>query len=139
MTPADPYAAGRMDQLTNVAAWYLFQGVANFIVFERLLAPRFLGRAAEESAIAAGLPKARIVFEVLARELGAQPYFVGSAITLADALIAPHLDFFTEAPEWEPLAAPHANLRAWVERMRARPSMAATTREHVAAKAQQAA
>ena len=139
MTPANPQAAGRMDQLMNVADWYLFQGVANVIVFERLLAPRFFGRAADESAIAAATPKARSVFEVLARQLGDQPYFVGGAVTLADAHLAPHLDFFSETPEWEPLTASHPNLRAWVDRMRERPSLAATTRDRVVARAQQAA
>ena len=139
LTPADPTAAGRMDQLMNVNDWYLFQGVANVIVFERLLAPRIVGRAADETAIAAAMPKAHAVFEVLARELGDQPYFVGDTLTLADVLLAPQLDFFGEAPEWEPLTARHANLRAWVERMRVRPSVAATTRERVAAKARNAA
>jgi len=48
------------------------------------------------------------------------------------------LDFFRETPEWEPLTAPHANLRAWLARMNARPSMLATTWERVAEMAEAA-
>ncbi len=139
LTPRDPQAGGRMDQLMNVNDWYLFQGVANVIVFERLLAPRLLGRAADENAIVAAMPMAHAVFEQLARELADRPYFVGEAVSLADLLIAPQLDFFSEAAEWGPLTARRANVRAWLERMRARPSLGATTRERVVAMAQRAA
>jgi glutathione S-transferase len=81
------------------------------------------------------MPKARAVFDELARQLGDQPYFVGESVTLADVLLAPQLDFLREIPEWGPLTAQHANLRAWLERMNARASMAATTWERVAAMA----
>ncbi len=136
LTPADVRAAARMDQLMNVNDCYLFQGVANVIAFQRVVAPRILGLAPDEAAIAAAMPKAHAVFEELANQLGDQPFFVGDAITLADVLIAPQMDFLRQTPEWEPLAAKHANLRGWLDRMNARPSMAATTWERVAAMAQ---
>jgi glutathione S-transferase len=34
---------------------------------------------------------------------------------------------FAEVPEGAPMLQPHANIRSWVERMNARPSMVATT------------
>lgn len=139
LAPQDPQAAGRMDQLMNVNDWYLFQGVANVIVFERVLAPLFLKRAPDEAAIAAAMPKAHAVFDQLARELGDRTYFVGAAISLADVIIAPQLDFFRDTPEWDVLSKPHANLRGWADRMRARPSLLSTTREFVVAKAQRVA
>ena len=40
LTPAEPKAAGRMDQLMNICDWYLFQGVANVIGFQRVVKPR---------------------------------------------------------------------------------------------------
>jgi glutathione S-transferase len=135
LTPADPQAAGRMDQLMNVNDWYLFQGVSNVIAFQRIIAPRLMGRTPDEAAIATAMPKAHTVFNELARQLGERTFFVGDAITLADVLMAPQLDFFRLTPEWEPLTAKHPNLRAWLERMNARPSMAATTMERIAAMA----
>jgi glutathione S-transferase len=132
LTPTDLQAAARMDQLMNVNDWYLFQGVNNVIGFQRVVGPRAMGLTPDEAAIAAAMPKARTVFDELARQLGDRPYFVGNSISLADVSLAPQLDFLRLTPEWEPLTSGHANLRSWLERMDARPSMAATTWERVA-------
>jgi glutathione S-transferase len=138
LMPTDPQAAGRMDQLMNINDWYLFQGVANIIAFQRIIGPRVLRLTPDEGKIAVAMPKAHAVFDELARQLSAQAFFVGASISLADVLLAPQLDFFRETPEWEPLTAGHANIRAWLERMNARRSMAATTWERVAAMAKAA-
>jgi glutathione S-transferase len=138
LTPADPLAAARMDQVMNVNDWYLFQGVGNVIGFQRVIGPRFMGLTPDEAVIEAAMPKARAVFEELARLLGDQPYFCGEAISLADFLVAPQISFFTQTPEWSMLGAPHANLVAWLARLEARPSLQATTWERVAAMAQAA-
>jgi glutathione S-transferase len=138
LTPADPRRAARMDQVMNVNDWYLFQGVANVIVFHRVVGPRVMGLAPDEAAIEAAMPKARAVFEELARLLGGQPFFAGDAVSLADLLVAPQLAFFTQTPEWAGLGAPHKNLVAWLARMEARPSLQATTWERMSELAQAA-
>jgi glutathione S-transferase len=132
LTPADPKAAARMDQAMNVNDWYLFQGVGNVIVFHRVIGPQLLGLKPDEAAIEAVMPKARAVFEELARLLGEQSYFTGEAVSLADLLLAPQVAFFAATPEWAELGTPHANLVAWLARMEARPSLQATTWERVA-------
>jgi glutathione S-transferase len=131
LTPLDPKRAARMDQAMNVNDWYLFQGVGDVIGFHRVVGPRLMGLKPDEAAIEAAMPKARAVFEELARLLGEQPYFAGEAISLADLLVAPQIGFFTQTPEWSALGAPHANLVAWLARMEARPSLNATTWERV--------
>jgi glutathione S-transferase len=138
LTPADPRRAARMDLLMNVNDWYLFHGVANVIGFQRIVGPRLLGLKPDEAAIAAAVPKGRIVIDELAEQLGAQPYLTGNTLTLADLLLAPQLDFLQQTPEWETLSAHHPNLGRWLARMNARPSFAATTWEKVAAMAQAA-
>ena len=132
LTPSDPKRAARMDQLMNINDWYLFQGVGNVIIFHRVVGPRVMGTTPDEDAIKAAMPKAHVVFNELARLLGQQPYFVGDTITLADLMLAPAVEFFTQTPEWTALGAPHANLGAWLLRMQARPSMKATTWERLA-------
>jgi len=132
LTPADPKAAGRMDQVMNICDWYLFHGVANVIGFHRIVGPRVLGLEPDEAAIAAAMPKAQIVFDELARLLGDQPYFAGAEPSLADLSVAPQINFLAATPEWAVLGAPHGNLVAWIERMNARPSLQATTWERVA-------
>jgi glutathione S-transferase len=138
LTPADPKAAGLMDQAMNVCDWYLFQGVSTVIGFQRVVGPRLLGLTPDEAAIAAAMPKAQMVFEELARTLGEKPFLIGEALSLADLMIGPQVAFFTETPEWAALGAPRANLAAWIERMEARPSFQATTWERVAEMAQAA-
>ena len=138
LTPADPKRAARMDQVMNVNDWYLFQGVANVIVFHRVVGPRVMGLAPDEAAIEAAMPKARAVFDELARLLGGQSFFTGETMTLADLLVAPHLSLFSLAPEWPALVAPHRNLVAWLARIEARPSLQATTWERVSEMAQAA-
>src|SRR5436305_13747685 len=138
LTPSDPKRAARMDQVMNVNDWYLFNGVANVIVFHRVIGPRLMGLQPDEAAIEAAMPKARVVFAELARLLGGQSFFTGETITLADLLVAPQLGFFALTPECPALVAPHKNLVAWLARMEARPSLQATTWERVSEMAQAA-
>lgn len=138
LTPPDPQAAGLVDQLMNVNDWYLFQGVANVIAFQRIVGPRLMRLTPDEAAIAAAMPKAHAVFEELARQLGDKPFFAGDAISLADLLLAPQLDFLQQTPEWQALTASRKNLQTWLAAMNARPSMTATTWQRVAAMAQAA-
>jgi glutathione S-transferase len=132
LTPGEPKAAARMDRAMNVNDWYLFQGVANVIGWHRVVGPRVMGLTPDESAIAAAMPKAHAVCNELARLLGTQPYFAGEAVTLADLLLAPQLDFLAQTPEWAPLSAGNRNLVHWLEKMNARPSLKATTWDRVA-------
>jgi glutathione S-transferase len=138
LTPADSRAAARMDQAMNVNDWYLYRGVANVIVFHRIVAPRLLGSTPDEAAIAAAMPKAHATFRELSRLLGRQSYFAGDAVSLADLMIAPQLDIFALAPEWAPLTADAPNLVEWLGQMTARPSFKATTWERLAAMAEAA-
>ena len=135
LTPADPKAAARMDQVLNISDWYLFQGPGVVIGFHRVIGPRVLGTAPDEDAIAKCMVGARRVFKALADLLGAQDYFAGSALSLADIMVAAQCGILAEAPEWADLTQPHPNLAAWYGRMAARPSFQATSWERVAAMA----
>jgi len=132
LTPTDPKAAARMDQLMNICDWYLFQGVNSVIGFQRVVGPRLMGLTPDEAAIAAAMPKAQVVLAELSRLLGAKKYFADEQPTLADLMILPHLDFLAGTPEWAALTASNSNLNAWLARMNERPSMKATTWERVA-------
>ena len=132
LTPIDTKLAARMDQLLNINDWYLFRGVADVIVAQRIILPKLFGLPSDEALIAAAMPNAHIVFDELARFLGEAQYFGGDAVSLADLAIAPQLDFFVGLPEWGTLTDKHPNLVRWLATMNARPSMKATTWERVA-------
>ncbi|MBS0580306.1 MAG: glutathione S-transferase family protein [Proteobacteria bacterium] len=129
LIPPDPHQAARMDQLMNINDWYLFQGPGMVIGFQRVVGPRLMGIAPDEAAIEAVLPKAHAVFAELSALLGRQAYLAGDAFTLADALVAPQMDFLSMAPEWQALTVQRSNLVEWLARVNARPSLRATTWE----------
>ena len=132
LTPADPRAAGLMDQALNVNDWYLFQGVGNIIGFQRVVAPRVLGLSGDDAAVEAAMPRAQEVFTQLSRLLGDQTWFAGATFSLADILLGAHLDLLSSAAEWSALTEGRDNLRDWLVRLNGRPSFAATTWEKVA-------
>ncbi len=136
LTPAEPRAEARMNQAMGIVDWYLFPQAAA-IVFPRVVAPK-LGLAADDSGIPAALPKARICIDALAGLLGGQAFFAGDGVSLADLHLAPQLDFFAQTPEGEAMIAAHPPLAAWLARMTARPSLAGTTWDAVAALAKAA-
>jgi glutathione S-transferase len=145
LVPVDAQAAARVDQLLNINDWYLFQGPGNVIAFQRVvapkllgMAPKLLGMAPDEAAIEAVLPRAHAVFAELSAHLGAADFLAGDHFTLADVMIAPQMDFLSLTPEWQALTAQRPNLRAWLARVNARPSLLKTTWERVAQLAQAA-
>lgn len=138
LTPADPKAAARMDQILGICDWYLHQGCNSIIGFHRIVRPRLLGLPPDEAAIAEAMPRGHVVMAELSRLLGGNSYLAGTQVTLADMLVAAHMDFLAQTPEWGPLTAGRENLPAWLARMSARKSFQVTTWERVAAMAKAA-
>jgi len=134
LTPADPRAEARMNQVAGITDWYVMPDISAGITFGRVVAPRF-GLPADEARIAAAIPRARVCVDELARLLGDQTFMAGEAVSIADLMLIPHMAFLDEAAEGQTLLGPHANLKAWIARMSARPSMRATTWEALLAPA----
>lgn len=127
LTPADPRAAARMDQVMNIVDWYLFQGCGNIITFQRIIRPTLFGQPSDEAAIREAMPRAHVVFGELSRLLGDADWFGRDSISLADLMVAPHLDFFAQTPEWRELTSERTNLADWLARVENRASLRATT------------
>ncbi|MGJ4925988.1 glutathione S-transferase family protein [Bradyrhizobium sp. HKCCYLS2038] len=138
LTPDDVKRAARMDQVMNISDWYLFQGVCNVIVFQRIVGPQFFGTTPDEAVIERAMPQARTVVAELSQLLGEQPFMAGDQLSLADLQAAPQASFLALTPEWATLTAAHPNLVAWIERLEARPSFQATTMDQLVARAQAA-
>jgi len=126
LQPEEPRAAARMNQLMGITDWYVMPQVSAPITRNRVVAPRF-GRPVDEDAIVKAIPNARICIAEIARLLEDHSWMAGDAISLADLLLAPHLSMFALAPEGAAILRVHENLRSWLARIEARPSMQATT------------
>jgi len=115
-----------MNQVMGVVDWYLSPQVSATITRNRVVAPRF-NRPVDEDAVVNAIPNARICIAEIGRLLDGHPWMAGDAISLADLLLAPHLSMFAQAPEGAQILREHENLRGWLARIEARPSMQATT------------
>lgn len=129
LRPADARQAARCDQISGIVDWYLFPQVTATLVWQRAIAP-MIGGTPDEAVIEAALPKAKLVLEALSGLIGEQPFMAGEAVSIADLMAAPQLDYLAATPEGGELLAGSA-LLGWLGRMRERPSMAATTPERL--------
>lgn len=124
LTPDTPHALARMNQVIGIADCYVFPSVSQGIVWNRIVAPQ-LGRPGDERAVQAALPQAQVCVHALDALLGTQPFLAGAHLSLADLLLAPHLDFLPGVPEGEKMLR-GTRLEAWLDRMRTLQSMQAT-------------
>jgi glutathione S-transferase len=122
LQPTAPVAIGRMNQIIGINDWYLFQKVGAVIVFNRIVGPRLMGIAPDEAAIESAMPMARICVAELERILADQAFLAGDSLTLADVMVAPHLDFLHATGEGQDLLA-GTQLAGWLARMNQRDSM----------------
>jgi glutathione S-transferase len=126
LTPSDPKAAARMNQVMGIVDWYFFsrEGAVP-LVFNRVVAPR-IGLPVNDEAAKAAVPATRHVVDVLCGFVATSPYMAGDAFTLADIHAGSHIDMLSECPEGAQMVK-GTPLEAWLERIRVRPCMATTT------------
>ena len=127
LIPAHSHRAARMDQIMCIVDNYLWPNVSRPIGFNRVIAP-MIGAPVNEDAVAQAMPDARTTLRALADLMGEGEFLCGDSISLADIAVLPHLKFLERAPEGQDLLPPHPGLAAWLARMSARPSVAASAR-----------
>lgn len=125
LTPAAPRAMARMSQTMNIVDCYAAPSLSAELGWNLVVAPMF-GLPGDREAALAALPRCRQALEALDDLLGEQPFFCGDALSLADVMVAPHLDFTPMSPEGRRLLDETPRLVAWLDRVRRRPSFAAT-------------
>jgi len=126
LTPGNPKARARMNQVIGVIEWYFFPKAAAPIAFNRIVGPKLLGLPSNETAVAEAMPMARTCFAEFDRLLGDHPCFSGARMSIADVMLGALVDQLCDSPEGRLLLEETANLKSWLERMAARPSFMAT-------------
>jgi len=126
LTPKDPKVEARMNQVIGLIDCYFFAtGSAATLGFNRVVAPK-LGFPSNDEAAAAAIPAARHAVEVFAGMLEGRPYLAGDSFSLADIHAGPQLDLLSDCEEGAAMLR-GTPIEGWLERLRARPSFAATT------------
>ena len=126
LTPGNPAARARMNQVIGIIECYYFPKAAAPISFNRIIGPRLLGIPGDESAIAEAMPMARTCFAEFERLIDDKPYLTGETFSLADIMLGAQLDLICEAPEGRALIEETPRLGAWLKRVVQRPSFIAT-------------
>ncbi|WP_355660751.1 glutathione S-transferase family protein [Halomonas salifodinae] len=121
LQPADAWARAEVDQWCAVLAGYVDQALVRHYLLE-LVFPKGPEGRVREAEVAAATPEVARMLALLEAQLGEQAYLLGDALTLADTLAAPMLDYLANLPQAAPLLAPHPALAAYLERLRERPA-----------------
>ena len=124
LIPADPQLRGKTIWYEEFADTILFACGAK-IFFNRIVAPRFMGRPCDEDAVRqAELNDLPPILEYLEKTVpGEGGYLVGDALTLADLAVAsPFANFRHTKTNLDPQRYPRTV--AYVDRILARPSLA---------------
>jgi glutathione S-transferase len=122
LIPADAKLRGRVIWFDEMADTILMAS-AGKIFFNRVVAPKFMGKPGDEALAQQGVAELPAIFDYLEGALPASGYFVGDALTLADISVATmfvNLDHLGIKPD----AITHPKLAAFVQIMHARPSFA---------------
>jgi glutathione S-transferase len=126
LQPEDIKLFARMNQAIGIIDAYGWPSIVGAILFNRVLKPRFLDAAADEAAIAAALPRARLVLSETERLMGENPFLAHEHLSLADLLAFPLFWAFSRIPEGAAAFADRPKLALWLKRMDARQSVAVT-------------
>jgi glutathione S-transferase len=134
LQPTDAVARARMNQVISIVDAYAYRPIIWGVFINRVSNPRE-GRAVDQGAIGAALPRIRTVLRSLESISGAQRFFAGEQLSLADLHVAPVLLYFQLTVEGRKMIAEHARLDAWLAGMKERRSVQ-TTRSIYEAEAQ---
>jgi glutathione S-transferase len=126
LQPEDVHQWSRMNQIIGIVDAYAWPSIAGTILFNRVLAPRFLGREPDEGAIAAALPRARLCLAEIDRLMAENRFLAADFVTLADLMVVPLLYYFSGIPDGKAPFAEHPKLAGWISQMESRQSFQVT-------------
>jgi len=125
LQPAEPGALARMDQIIGVVDAYGYWPLVRQVFSHRVFRPRH-GQPADEAEVAKGLAAAVKVLAALENLASDAAFLVGPAVSLADLHLGAMLAYFVQASEGDALVHKHVRLANWWQKLRQRPSFAAT-------------
>jgi glutathione S-transferase len=126
LQPEDVHEWSRMNQIIGIVDAYAWPSIAGRILFNRVLAPRLLGRAPDEAAITAAMPRAKLCLAEFDRLMEDHRFLASDFITIADLMAIPLLYLFANIPDGKAPFTEHPKLRDWIARMETRQSFQVT-------------
>lgn len=125
LQPSDTLAMAHMIQWISATCDYGYQAIVREVVIPRFVLP-MRGLTPDEEAIKAALPRVENFLTVADATLKESDHLAGEALSIADLMLVPCLFYLSATPEGKALMPNYGGVGAWIERMAARPSFAAT-------------
>jgi glutathione S-transferase len=125
LQPTEPRALARMDQVIGVVDAYAYWPLVRQVFSHKVFRPR-AGQPSNETEVAQGLAAAVKVLAALEKLMADAAFLGGPALSLADLHLGAMLAYFVQASEGDALVHKHVRLADWWQRLRQRPSFAAT-------------
>jgi len=122
LQPPDALGAADVIRWISIVNSYVFP-VMNRFTKERIVRPAW-GIEPDQPFIASAREPLAKQMQLIEATLAESSFLVGENITLADSFLLPHLLFFTLTREGAELLARSPSIKAWLDRIRARPSFA---------------
>ncbi len=125
LQPRDTQALARMDQLIGVVDSYGYWPLVRQVFVHGVFRKR-TGGEHDPAELARGLAASAKVLAALEALASPEAFVAGPALSLADLHLGAMIAYFAAAPEGAAILHRHPRLAGWWERLRIRPSMAAT-------------
>src|SRR5258708_7954886 len=125
LQPAEPRALARMDQIIGVVDAYAYWPLVRQVFSHGVFRPR-AAQPGDGAGVAKGLAAAVKVLAALEALMADAAFLVGPSLSLADLHLGAMLAYFVQAGEGDALVHERVRLADWWQRLRRRPSFAAT-------------
>lgn len=125
LQPADPKRLARMDQIVGVVDSYAYWPLVRQVFVHDVMRPH-MGTAGDPQELQKGLDASARALDALETLAAAEPWLTGPDLSLADLHLGAMIAYFAQSPRGAALLAERPRLSAWWQRLKERPSVAAT-------------
>src|SRR5260370_5095513 len=124
LMPTEAAERAKAEQWISVLNCYGYPAMVRNYVLQYVF-PRGPDGQPDRATIDSALPEIRKILASLDRAIGPRDYLVGDALSLADVLMAPMVNYVGGMPEGKDLLATFPDLRRAAEKLAQRPSYVA--------------
>ncbi|MGR4066619.1 glutathione S-transferase family protein [Halomonas sp. LR3S48] len=121
LQPHDPWQRAEVDQWCQVLSTYVDQAVVRRFLLEFVF-PKGDGGSIRKERVEQAKPEVVRMLRLLEHQLAGHEYLVGESFSMADAILAPMLDYLEGTPAGKPLLAEFPALTRYLQRLRQRES-----------------
>lgn len=125
LQPTEPKRLARMDQIVGVVDSYAYWPLVRQVFVHDVMRPH-MGTAGDPQELQKGLDASARALDALETLAAADAWLTGPDLSLADLHLGAMIAYFAQSPRGAALLAERPRLSVWWQRLKERPSVAAT-------------